>query len=268
MDIWQKAKIFAEEAAKRTQTIASPAMIAEVFSETAKKSMELAAEASKKAEGIRAVADQGIKSLADQLPSTLSLVASDSHSPSELEKFGVTDDLIVFVKGLTLSTFHNFPISDGVPVSDDVQTVSNVRQDLTEWQQRHASLVLDSVKEISKLRYELCPRHMKDRRFWRIYFTLVSTHVAPYEKKYMEEIELTKEQTENDTVKKTDDPHAPVTKTTNKNGITSTSSAEQDIDTFLLGDLDSDVGPDDGNEPFDDDFDKIDNSDVEDEKQL
>ena len=130
---------------------------------------------------------------------------------------------------MTCSLFNELSVNlfascaDGVPVSDDVQTVSNVRQDLTEWQQKHASLVLDSVKvncvccycqlflsyqkfhvfsrcvrrigefnslfsycsfillfqEISKLRYELCPRHMKDRRFWRIYFTLVSTHVAP-----------------------------------------------------------------------------------------
>ncbi|BAT99183.1 hypothetical protein VIGAN_10057900 [Vigna angularis var. angularis] len=44
-------------------------------------------------------------------------------------------------------------------------------------------------------------------------------------------------------------------------------SNEQDLDTFLLGDLeDSDEGPDDGEGSFDDDFDKIGNSDVEDEK--
>lgn len=40
----------------------------------------------------------------------------------------------------------------------------------------HDDLVM---QEISRLRYQLCPRVMKERRFWRIYFTLVSTHVAP-----------------------------------------------------------------------------------------
>ncbi|CAH8349235.1 unnamed protein product [Eruca vesicaria subsp. sativa] len=62
----------------------------------------------------------------------------------------------------------------------EVATTSeaNVRKDLSEWQERHATLVLGSVKQISKLRYELCPRVMKERRFWRIYFTLVSTHEA------------------------------------------------------------------------------------------
>ncbi|XAR65319.1 hypothetical protein NMG60_11009404 [Bertholletia excelsa] len=195
MEFWQKAKSVAEEAAKRTQTLTSPTKIADIVSETAKRSMELAAEASKKADEIRAVAlhqaDQRIKSFADQIPSSLSLLNSPSHtqsySPSELEKFGITDDLRQFVRGLTLSTFQNFPFQDESKISD-VPTVSNVRQDLSEWQQKHASLVLITVKEISRLRYELCPRHMKDGKFWSIYFTLVSTHVAPYEKKYMEEI--------------------------------------------------------------------------------
>lgn len=99
-------------------------------------------------------------------------------------------------------------IDESSEVSELGTTESNVRKDLSEWQERHATLVLGSVKvyttthlsrlhvqhvdfvfnfsvlclclqQISKLRYELCPRVMKERRFWRIYFTLVSTHVAP-----------------------------------------------------------------------------------------
>ncbi|XP_057482749.1 uncharacterized protein LOC130769457 isoform X1 [Actinidia eriantha] len=262
MEIWQKAKVFAEEAAKRTQTLTSPAKIADIVSETTKRSKEFAAEASKKADEIRAVADQRIKSLAGQIPSSLSLLNAPplSHSPAELEKFGISDDLRDFVRGLTSSTFQNFPVQDDLPMSD-VPTVSNVRQDLTEWQQKHASLVLTTVQEISRLRYELCPRHMKDANFWRIYFTLVSTHVSPYEKQYVEEIQLKE-------AEKIKDDKVNQTSIANQKSMTSTSSsAEQDLDTFLLGDLeDGDVGPDDGDEDFDDDFDKIDNSDVEDEK--
>ncbi|GMI78282.1 hypothetical protein like AT1G26300 [Hibiscus trionum] len=50
---------------------------------------------------------------------------------------------------------------------------------------------------------------------------------------------------------------------------TSSASTEQDLDTFLLGDFeDSDGGGGDADADgsFDDDFDKIENSDVEDEK--
>lgn len=36
------------------------------------------------------------------------------------------------------------------------------------------------LQEISKLRYELCPRVMKERKFWRIYFILVNSHVSPW----------------------------------------------------------------------------------------
>ncbi|KAJ1412098.1 hypothetical protein SESBI_20739 [Sesbania bispinosa] len=54
-----------------------------------------------------------------------------------------------------------------------------------------------------------------------------------------------------------------------KGKSSNSSSTEQDLDTFLLGDLeDSDEAPDDGEGSFDDDFDKIGNSDVEDEKHV
>ncbi|KAI8539337.1 hypothetical protein RHMOL_Rhmol09G0174500 [Rhododendron molle] len=278
MEYWQRAKTFAEDAAKKTQTLTSPARIADIVSETAKRSKEFAAEASKKADEIKSLADQGIKSLADQIPSSLSLLDSpppppqSEHSPSELEKFGVTDDLREFVRGLTSSTFLNFPDKDDSVISD-VPTVSNVRQDLTEWQQKHASIVLTTVQQISRLRYELCPRHMKDGKFWRIYFTLVSTHVGPYEKQYMEDAKLKEEQNKDDKSKQTSidgDPHSPGVMVTKQKSLTSTSSsAEKDLDTFLLGDLeDGDGGADDGDEAFDDDFDKIGNSDVEDEPKL
>lgn len=38
-----------------------------------------------------------------------------------------------------------FPFADDTQMFD-VPTLSNVRQDLTEWQEKHASLVLSTVK--------------------------------------------------------------------------------------------------------------------------
>ncbi|XP_044405538.1 uncharacterized protein [Triticum aestivum] len=38
--------------------------------------------------------------------------------------------------------------------------------ELSDWQQWHAVLVLARAKELAKVLYDLCPRHMKDKQFW------------------------------------------------------------------------------------------------------
>lgn len=259
---WQKAKSLAEDATRRSQALtSSPVRIADIVSETAKRSKDIAAEASKKADEFKTAA---LLSLADQIPSlsiTTSSSSSDTPSELELEKFGITQDLRDFVKGLTLSTFQSFPFPDDL--ASDVATVSNVRQDLSEWQQNHANLVLATIKEVSRLRYDLCPRHMKDGRFWRIYFTLVSTHVSPYEIKFIQENKLKQ------TPQKEDQTEEMEAKLKSKS-----STSEQDLDSYLLGDFDDSDGhsDDENNDAFDgvddddDDFDKIENSEIEDEK--
>jgi uncharacterized HAD superfamily protein len=62
-----------------------------------------------------------------------------------------------FVKGLTSATFQAFPEQDESSEVSDLETsASNVRKDLSEWQERHATLVLGSVKvDFSNLRLEL-----------------------------------------------------------------------------------------------------------------
>ncbi|OAY63097.1 hypothetical protein ACMD2_11566 [Ananas comosus] len=109
---------------------------------------------------------------------------------------------------------------------------------------------------------------MKERKFWRIYFILVNTYVAPYEKQYMDELKMKSEQKKDDGVKETL-TSAQATKTAEKDTklqskASTSSNAEHDLDIFLLGDLGSDdEGPDvhdDAEDNFDDDFDKIDST--------
>ncbi|PON79779.1 BSD domain containing protein [Parasponia andersonii] len=295
-DFWKRAKGLAEEAAKKSQTLTTSAKISDLVSETAKRSRELAAEASKKADLIKTAAlkqaDQ-IKSFSSDIiviPPQLSSLSITTAFPSsssssgevsqaEFLRFGITEDFTDFVKGLTSTTFQSFTIQDEAAGSESetLTTASNVRKDLTEWQEKHATLVLTTVKHISRLRYELCPRTMKERRFWKIYFTLVSSYVAPYEKQYQEEKLKEAEQKKDDNTNQTSVVGGNDKEEGREKNLSSlsskSSSAEQDLDTFLLGDLeDSDGGQDDGEESFDDDFDKIDNSvsskdpDVEDEK--
>ncbi|KAJ4831946.1 hypothetical protein Tsubulata_045292 [Turnera subulata] len=315
MDFWQKARTFAEEAAKRSQELTntiSSSKLSDVVSEAAKRSKELAAEASKRSQEITTTigssrlsdivsetakrskeiaaeakteaikrADQikteAIKR-ADQIKNLSGAIAPRAESNAEarpqeeeeveLERFGVTEELREFVKEITINTFEDFPLEDD-SVMSNVPTVSNVSQDLTEFQAKHASLVLSTVKEISKLRYELCPRVMKERKFWRIYFILVNSHVAPYEKRYMEEAQQrTAEKVKDDKAEEnqkvaTSEPAA--VKSNHQSKKSTSSSTEQDLDVFLLGE-ESDEGPDDGEKDFDDDLDKmVDSSD--DEKQ-
>ncbi|GJM86697.1 hypothetical protein PR202_ga02581 [Eleusine coracana subsp. coracana] len=283
MDLWERARAFAGEAAKRSQELSaeaakrSSALVSEtakkskeIFSETASKSREIAAEATKQAD---LLAGQ-IKHLASDLPvpsippipaiPTIPTVTAAASEPdaAELERYGITEDLRDFVKGMTISTFRDFPLQDE-PEMADVPTVSNVRQDLNEWQARHATLVLSAVKEISKFRYELCPRFMKERKFWRIYFLLVNNYINPFEKKYFEELKVKAEEEKKDSQKEVSQSTQATTaeqKDTKVPGKSSTSTnPEHDLDVFLLGDLGSDdEGPDVGDDGLDDDFDKID----------
>ncbi|KAL0442076.1 UNVERIFIED_CONTAM: hypothetical protein Sradi_0146500 [Sesamum radiatum] len=121
-----------------------------------------------------------------------------------------------------------------------------------------------NIMEISKLRYQLCPRVMKERKFWRIYFILVNSHVAPYEKRYAEDVKLKAEEKVEDTAVKEDSSSEKSSKTADetskqKSNNVKSAASEQDLDVFLLGDLeDGDDGPDDdGDDGLDDDFDKI-----------
>ncbi|KAL5666335.1 hypothetical protein ACJX0J_026443, partial [Zea mays] len=146
------------------------------------------------------------------------------------------------------------------PEMSDVPTVSNVRQDLSEWQARHATLVLSAVKEISKFRYELCPRYMKERKFWRVYFLLVNSYIAPFEKKSLEELKVKAEEEKRDSQKQASQASTTFEPKDTKAPIkTSSTNPEHDLDVFLLGDLGSDdEGPVDDDDDLDEDFDKID----------
>lgn len=91
-------------------------------------------------------------------------------SLSELRQYGITPEFKDFVRCLTYSTFRDYPVDE----LDTTQSPSTDRQMhyLLPWQERHAMLIVQSVKEINELRFVLCPKRMTDEQFWKIYFTL------------------------------------------------------------------------------------------------
>ncbi|XP_075491707.1 uncharacterized protein LOC142529899 [Primulina tabacum] len=291
MDLWQRARSLAEETAKRSQELTQgigSMNFSDVVSEASKRSKEFATEASKRSKEIATEASKRSKEFANeaskkskefavealkranqltaQIPTAATVLTNivDSsqkgNEAADLDKYGITDDLRDFIRGITICTFQDFPLEDDSEMSD-IPARSNVRQDLNEWQERHAKLVLSTVKDMSKLRYQLCPRVMKERKFWRIYFILVNSHVAPYEKRYLEDLKLKSEEKAKDTEVKevsSDGTSSKKGEGISKPNSNKSSTSEQDLDVFLLGDLeDSDNGPDDAGDDFDDDFDKI-----------
>ncbi|KAJ0234642.1 BSD domain-containing protein [Hirschfeldia incana] len=111
-----------------------------------------------------------------------------SSSGNEEDLLGVTDELIDHVRSFTIDTFKNFSLYDEEacvnPLEEEEEEVSsneNVKKDLSDWQERHAVLVLSKSKELSQLRFKLCPRLLKEDQFWKIYFKLVRNLVAKYE---------------------------------------------------------------------------------------
>ncbi|KAK2969712.1 hypothetical protein RJ640_004218 [Escallonia rubra] len=268
MDIWQRARTFAEEAAKKSQELTKEAAkrsqeltkeaakrsqdfsigsskLSDIVSEASKRSKEIAAEASKRADLIRAEALKRADQIKSQIPASALSHLVDSSSASapaaavteaDLEAFGITDELREFVKGITMNTFQDFPLEDDSEMSD-IPTVSNTPKQMFSHDQQ----------EISKLRYELCPRVMKERKFWRIYFILVNSHVAPYEARYMENAKQKSTEVKDSTAKEVS-TDGTISKRevgmNQKNKSATSSAAEQDLDVFLLGDPgESDDGP-------------------------
>lgn len=128
----------------------------------------------------KATAEQAQQRLKDlHLSEHLDKLAATHHqqqeqgkgpSLSELRQYGITPEFQDFVRSLTYSTFRDYPV-DELDISESASTDREMHY-LLPWQERHAMLVVQSVKEINELRFVLCPKRMTDEQFWKIYFNL------------------------------------------------------------------------------------------------
>lgn len=120
------------------------------------------------------------RSLSRTTATTTTAVTAQPNVEEEELLYGLTDQLLDFIKSFSIDTFRNFSLPDEEDVNNDGGG-DNVRKDLSDWQQRHALLVLSKLKELSQLRFKLCPRYLKEHQFWAIYFALVKGYIAKYE---------------------------------------------------------------------------------------
>ncbi|KAI5679977.1 hypothetical protein M9H77_01204 [Catharanthus roseus] len=163
--------------------------------------------------------------------STSSAAAADKSGgvkDDEIHLYGLTDQLIEFVKSFSLDTFKNFSLQDEEGDSNGDETSANVRKDLSEWQERHAMLVLSKVKELSQLRFRLCPRYLKEREFWRIYFALVKSYIAKYELHAIQLAKLKEMRLENGTRKDVNTYEVEMSETKQAKSVVRADSLEHD----------------------------------------
>ncbi|RLM74561.1 uncharacterized protein C2845_PM15G24300 [Panicum miliaceum] len=122
--------------------------------------------------------------------------SKSSAAAAEDEELGVTAELLDFLRTLSPDAFKAAAIQlQGVLIAGG--SAEAAAGDLTSWQERHAVLVLSKAKELAKIRYDLCPRHMKDKQFWRIYFLLSKSYFSPYELRAIQKEKLRRMETEN-----------------------------------------------------------------------
>ncbi|KAM0866763.1 hypothetical protein ACQ4PT_042431 [Festuca glaucescens] len=107
------------------------------------------------------------------------------------EELGVTPQLLDFLRTLSPDAFK----SSAVQLNQGGS--AEAAGELSEWQQRHAVLVLGRAKELAKIRYDLCPRHMKDKQFWTVYFLLARSYILPYELRAIQKEKVRRMETEN-----------------------------------------------------------------------
>lgn len=88
----------------------------------------------------------------------------------EMEDYGITREYIESVKQLDFSAFRDYQQTRGY--GTNLSDAPNQNR-LNAWQERHAILLVRSVKEIDELRFVLCPKYMDDGEFWDTYFELM-----------------------------------------------------------------------------------------------
>lgn len=153
MELWNKARSFAEETAKRTQELTKEAAkrsqdlsigatkFSDVVAEATKRSKEIAAQASKRADQMRIEAIKRadeIKIFADGInaPGRIAILepyVGSGIQEKDLQSFGITDELSEFVQGITLTTFQHFPLQGIFVMCTVSELVSyNVEENLNE----------------------------------------------------------------------------------------------------------------------------------------
>ncbi|EFJ19895.1 hypothetical protein SELMODRAFT_152998 [Selaginella moellendorffii] len=101
-----------------------------------------------------------------------SLFLFDDEPDDAIEVPGLTDEVVAFARNVSLhpETWLDFPLAS----DDDLQNGF----EMNSFQKDHAYAVERAALRLAALKVEICPRHMNEGRFWKIYFVLVHPRLS------------------------------------------------------------------------------------------
>ncbi|KAI3760975.1 hypothetical protein L1987_51379 [Smallanthus sonchifolius] len=107
-------------------------------------------------------------------------------SPDGDEAIGVTDEVLAFVRDVTMhpETWMDFPLLEDEEDGEDFE--------LSDAQQDHALAVERLAPRLAALRIELCPGYMSESSFWKIYFVLLHPRLEPHAAELLSTPEIVK----------------------------------------------------------------------------
>ncbi|KAK8623430.1 hypothetical protein V6N13_118315 [Hibiscus sabdariffa] len=91
---------------------------------------------------------------------------NEKEEDQELNAVGITDEVLAFARNIAHhpETWLDFPLDPDDDLDDFDMSVS---------QQDHAMAIEHLAPRLAALRIELCPCHMSDSYFWKVYFVLL-----------------------------------------------------------------------------------------------
>ncbi|KAL4556505.1 hypothetical protein LXL04_039160 [Taraxacum kok-saghyz] len=106
--------------------------------------------------------------------SSLCTFPSDNLKENDKDFVGVTDEVLSFAMNIAHhpETWLDFPLSEEEEHDDF---------DMSDTQWNHASLVEHLVPRLAALRMELCPTHMSESYYWKVYFVLLHSRLTKHD---------------------------------------------------------------------------------------
>lgn len=100
----------------------------------------------------------------------------DEEEEEELEEcaVGVTEEVLAFARNIAMhpETWLDFPLDEEEDLGDF---------EMSDAQQEHAMMIEHLAPRLAALRFELCPCHMSESYFWKVYFVLLHSRLNKHD---------------------------------------------------------------------------------------